>query len=422
MRNPLWILLWVGTVAGAWYVGSENVLGVKAEGGGADGVGGAPSANVIALQEEVESLKAELRARGPALEGVEDAGAEGTIEGRTTVATPETEAFKPVHEFSLEGIQTAEEAVAHFIAYGKTMLSLGREGHLKLFEQMCAWGEDKQFQQKVEALFGSGERAIRHMVPMIQAALDHREDLADMQETMLVQMVENPEYFRDKDDDPLEVFTEGLGFLMPAVVSEERLGEWSQYVKAILDQDEKDQPQAIQRNRRELERLLRAWMPQMSVDEILKMLEGGVTPDEAMALLQQLPPDAIDKVDVGRYLAPKIAQGDWQAMRMLRRFRLSDASQANLDGEILKNAGSQQMHQWFFVEYLRATGRGKWDDARDFMERGLRSIDQKVRDKFASAIVQMNPGPDSEWARWALETFELSPHVRKQFQGKWKLQ
>ena len=421
MRNPLWILLWAGTLVGAWYVGSENVLGVKA--GGADGKDSASAPRVVSLQAEVDALKAQLRARGPSLEGGEGAGATGgVIAGRTDVGTVEKEKFEPVHEFSLDGIKTAEEAVAHFIAYGKTMLSLGREGHLKLFEQMCAWGEDKEFQQKVEALFGSGERAIRHMVPMIQAALDHRDELADMQETMLVQMVESPEYFRDKDNDPLEVFTEGLGYLMPAVVSEDRLAQWSQYVKAVLEQDEEEQPKAIQRSRRDLERLLRAWMPQMGVDEILKMLEGGVTPDEALALLQQLPPDAMDKVDVGKYLAPKIAQGDWQAMRMLRRFRLSAASQANLDGEILKNAGAQNMHQWFFVEYMRATGRSQWDDARDFMEQGLRSVDQKVRDKFGSAIVQMNPGPDKEWAGWALETFELSSHVKKQFQGKWKIQ
>lgn len=418
MRNPLWIVLWVGSLAGAWFLGSEGVLGAGTADGAKDE---SASTQVTELQEQLDTLKAELHARGPALEGATDAG--GSIEGRVGVVKPETEAeFKPVYEFSFENIKTAEEAVAHFLAYGKTMLGMGREGHLKLFDQICAWGEDKEFQQKVEQLFGSGERAIRHIVPLIQAGLDHREEIADMNETMLVQMLENPSYFEGKDDDPLEIFTQGLGFLMPAVVSEDRLKTWSGYVKEILKQDEASQPKAIKKNRRELERLLRAWMPAMKPEDIIKMLEGGVSPDEAMALIQQLPPDTLDKVDVGAYLGPKIVAGDWQAMRMLRRFSLSAESLANLDADMLKGAGSQNVHQWHLSEYLRATHRASWDAARDFIEQGLRAVDAGARDKFANTVMQLDPGPDAQWARWALETFELKDSTKKRFRGKWKIQ
>lgn len=418
MKSPVvWILLWAGTLAGAWYLGSEGVIG-----GSSGGTSPEVTARESELRKEVEDLKAELLQRGPTLTGAEPSAQPETIAGEeTAVVAPEPE-FKPVHEFSLEGVNTPEEAVAHFLAYGKTMMSMGREGHLKFYEQINSWAEDKEFQRRIEQLFGRGERAIRHMVPVMQAALDQREEIADMQETILETMLENPRYFDDKSKDPLEVFTEGLGYLLPAVVSEERLAKWSGYVKGILAQPEEGQSVAVRENRRELERLLRAWIPQMDPDEIMKMLEGGVSPDEALAMLQQLPPDAMDKVDVGKYLAPKVVTGDWQAIRLLSRFRLSATSLASLDAEMLANAGNPQIRKWTLREYGRATGRRAWPAIRDFAEKGMRSAHAATRDKFADLALVSQPPADAEWGRWALDTFEFSENVRRRYKATWKLE
>ena len=423
MKSPLWIALWAVTLVGAWYVGSEHLLGVGASGSASGGV--TSSDRLIELEEQVDSLKQELASRGPRLTARGGADGAGSTDGSAGDGRPDgavdAKAFEPVYEFSWDGIKTPEQAVDRFLAYARTMLGMGREGHLKLFEQICTWGEDREFQKRVEMLFGRGERAARHLVPLIQAALDHREALADMNETLLVQMVEKPEYFADKDDDPLEIFTEGLGMVLPAVVSEERLATWTSYVKAILAQDEATQPKAIQKSRRDLERLIRAWMPDMDPDEIFKMLDGGVSPDEALALIEQLPPDALERVDIGQYLGPKVAAGDWRAMRLLRRFQLSDNARARLDVNVQAGVANGNLHGWHIADYLRSTGRHTWDAARGFIEQGLRDTNPAVRDKFAQAALNVRPRPSADWAREAMQTFELSDNMRSQFKRIWNL-
>ena len=101
-----------------------------------------------------------------------------------------------------------------------------------------------------------------------------------LNETIWKTMAENPSFFADAAKDSLEVFTEGLGMVIPGVADEATMDRLRGYAHKILETPDDRLPPSIARSRRDIERLLPHWAPVVTSAQALEMLKKGVPPQE----------------------------------------------------------------------------------------------------------------------------------------------
>ena len=125
--------------------------------------------------------------------------------------------------------------------------------------------EDKRIHR-----FVRDERQLMPLLyPWLKFAFENEKQIIDMMETLYKEAAQNPAYFEGMDDDPFEMFTEGLAVLLPGAVDAERLAKFSGYVDDVLKRDPESLPKALKKNLSELRRNLEMWAGPVSPDEMI---------------------------------------------------------------------------------------------------------------------------------------------------------
>ena len=257
---------------------------------------------------------------------------------------------------------------------------------------------------------------------MIKLLINNEQNVAATTETLFETMANEPEKFSEFDDDTLEIFTEGAGMFMPAIMDEKRMEKMRGYAKKILETPEAQQPQSIQRNRRDIARLMRYWQPPLSADEALAKLQAGeVSTEELRGLLSKLKPEHMSQLDLPALLGDLVAQGDYRAMAALGMAPLDARTLDALDQRFLEGAKTGSIHQWNVQYYLRSTKRTKWVDARTLVETGM-DMGGKAATTFAGALVQLPEKPDKDWVVWALSRYELPENTVQTLKRAFEIQ
>ena len=191
---------------------------------------------------------------------------------------------------------------------------------------------------------------------------------------------------------------------------------------AILETPEDTQPVAVRKNRRDIERAMRYWVPPLSSPEeaLAKLRSGTVTSQEAMALLRKIPKEAQASLDLDSLIGPLIQKGRLAGRSgSLAQIDLDAGTRATLDRRIQTAAQEGKLHEWAVREYLAGTGRGQWTHARGFIEDSM-SMGGKAPDVMVSTAMRLRPGPDKDWYTWAMERYALSAHVKKMVEARTK--
>ncbi len=382
---------------------------------------------VADLHAKVAQLEAELGRRaaslsvGATLEGhsIREFVEESKKTGKPVVVDVWTDDGNP---FDISKYENAEDAFAALMAYAQAMLAKGPEGHMALLKAINDTIFEKPGRDITRQLIPSEEEAARFIFPLIKFAMDNNVQVADMLETIYKTAAEDPAQLEDLDDDVLEIFTEGIAWVVPGMVGEERLKRLSTYAEAILAQDADKQPQSLQRNRRDIEQALRAWKPPVTPEEALEKLRSGkVSPEEINYLLRKVPAEMLTELDIDALIGPMLEKNPFQAMHLVHRIKPTGAVRAQLDQRVIRGTVAGSGHPQFIHYYLRYTGRLKWQDARAFIETGLaQSTSSKAMSHFAQAAISLTPGPDKDWVGWVLETYQVDAQVRKMLEGRLK--
>ncbi len=302
--------------------------------------------------------------------------------------------------------------VQECLAYLAAQFARGPEGHLailKAIDEHLVKGEG------MRQVFASEEDAVRAVYPLLKFAVTHEDQVVDLLATTFRTMAESPQALADLDSNTLEIFTEGLGLVLPGVVSQERLGTFSGWVTKVLEAPKGSLPQPVEGNRSELGRLLTAWAPPLTVDQAVEALAAVETmPAERIAaLVRRLPPEALARVDVARVVGPLLDQGNHLATRLLQTMQPSAGDIAALDRRQIAalNAG-QGLHA---PSYLAATGRPSFDAARGFYDAWGATSDLSAQ-TYAHALV--NARAPATYLRDVVARVTLPDAVRTLLQSR----
>jgi hypothetical protein len=424
MRNPWpWALLWLATVAGAWFLGSQaSAPSDVAEPPPAEDAESARLRRRVADLERAlaEAATPQLTGRepgavvpggGPAAPGGGPAPLVAPLAGSGKAADPKG--------FTLEGAGSAKEALARLFLFASAKLAQGPQGHLELFQTL-----DREIfakETELEALFGDEAAAARQLYPVIRFLADRDAQVIDMTETVFRTMAEDPAFFEKADKDTLEVFTEGMGAIVAGAVPEERLATFRAHAKKVLDTPEDRQPEALRRNRRRVEQVLALWAPDLSPEQARERLRASdLSPREALALLRRLPPAELQGFDVAALGGPLLDQGDFRSIRDVASLALDAGTLARLDDRVIEAAASGRLNASVIPYWLRESKREKWADARPFVEQGLRRGAQAT-DAFALSLGQLAERPPSDQVSWILSSFQVSERVAKSVKAQFRL-
>ena len=313
-------------------------------------------------------------------------------------------------EIDLESVSTPEELSDLFMRYAKQKLHQGPAGQKTLFRKVDELIKDKRLQE-----FARDERQLMPLLyPWVKFAFENEKQIVEMMETLYRTAAEEPQWYQGLDDDPLEIFTEGLAIMLPGAVSEEQLAVFRGHVEAILKMDKESLPDALKKNFRDFQRNLEYWVGPLSPEEMLAQLEDPNVPDATkLQLLRRIPPDQLRGYDVAGLIARSIEKGDTSAVRALRGLKLGGGELAVLDRAFLTGSaasGSSSTQWWMVRQYLDATGRSTWEEAKPFIEEGLRKGGQTTKN-FAQALTYLQGKPPAAYIEGVIQSYDLPDSV-----------
>ncbi|MGE0190927.1 MAG: hypothetical protein AB7T63_02695 [Planctomycetota bacterium] len=414
--------------AGGWWIGRES-----GRAGGTE-VQTPAEVRVQELLEENRRLTQQLASRGPALEGTGDGMAPSAPEEPTPGSVLAVGAqgelhLEPLDAIDFAGAKTPDELIHQVLRWLHTKLGKGRQGHLEILEFLGELGT-KQKQEELEPHFerlfhDDGPRVAKHLYPLIKYAVEHDTEAVALTETFFEQAANDPAWFADLDDDPFEAFTEGLGFMMPAVASDAQLDRFRAHAQKILDTPEDRQPEAIRKARRDIQQLLIAWSPPLSVEEaVAKLKRGDLRTEELIALMPLIPDEAWAQVDPLLVLQPLALQQDWSLFQVMQRLPALDGRQVERldDAIVTAYAGTVEPQAWFLRQYVQATKRDTWKAAQPFLERAALQGAQAA-EAVAQLAFQMrgDAAPSQEAVRWLIERTQLSEDTIRRLKSQFQL-
>lgn len=367
MKSPLLVLVWAATVAVAFLLGGQ----LKPESKARDATRPAHDGRADAPAPEAPSRK-----DAPETRAAEQAASPGPV------ATAGTAAPEPVQPVVIEAGMTPADLSTLFMRYAARKLAEGPEGHKELYRELDRLMQDKQLKQ----MFRDEQQVMPHLYPWVKFLVDHDRQVVAMMETVYKTAAEDPQWFQGLDDDPLEMFAEGVALLLPGVVDEEQLARFRGYAEKIISMPKESLPEAIQRNLSDIQRDIEWWSPPVKPEDLVKAIEDpGVPVAKKIGLLRRADPAALRGVDVTPILAAAIREGNSQAPYIVNRFRDS-LSMATLDAAFLDAvaSGGQQWHQ--ISAYASVTERNTWETLRPFLDTGL-ARGGKATEAFAQSLV-----------------------------------
>jgi hypothetical protein len=332
------------------------------------------------------------------------------VPGATAGGTPATPAT-----LDLEGVTEPDEALKRLLAYADAKLAEGPTGHMELVRTL-----DTLLRGDAMKRLFDDDTGPRIVYPMLKFAVTHEGQMVALTETVFRTMADDPAAFSEIDDDTLEVFAEGFSVALPGAVGEETLARFRAHGKKILDTPEGSQPESVRKSRGDIARAMGYWAPLVSSSEAVERLRRGeAAGQEVFSLLRRVTPEGMAALDLGSLLGPLVESGDSRAIFGLRSLRLDASAVAALDARLIAGAAAGKIQSWTIPQYLEATGRGRFADARSLLERGL-ARGEKATEVFAQSLMnfggQMAPTP--EFVQWVLSTYTLNEALRKALAGR----
>lgn len=411
-------VLWLATLGGAWFLGRESAP--KPETSDIDLASEPSSPRKDGDAGSGDALASRPSAGAPALEGVAAPTRPAAAGAPTSgLKRPEVAVVSPDLPLNLEDLKSAEDFLARFFAYAAAHLAGGETDHKELYKAFSGLLEKEAL---LEPLFGNDEAAMRHLYPTMRFLMDRDAQVVDFTETMLKTAADEPSFFEGEErDEAMEILCEGIGPLLPGVISEQRLERLRGYVKRVLAMPEESLPKPLKGTRREMERLLAYWTPPLSSAEAAARLRTGeFTGREALTLLSRVEPKDRAGLDITAILGPLVQGGDYRAMSEVARLQLDVRELAAMDARLLDGAALQggSVREWTLIQWLQLTKRGSWNEYRNFVEEGLRR-GPPAADVVAMALRQLPGGPSKEDVDTLLRTYRVSERVattvRQQF-------
>ena len=398
MTKPVLAIALLAALGVGWLLGSLT-------GGGAGG--GDAMDEVASLREENARLRLALGERSSRSTG----GAAPSMGGEVLPPPPET--YAATDRFDVTTFDHPDRAFQAFLAYAATMLDKGGDGHESLLKTISATFFDAPGKQHVAELVGGEVHEMRYHYPLLRFIMNREDQVADLTETVFRTMAEEPKRFDGVHEDMLALFTEDAAPLLPGVVGPARLERFREYARTILKTDRAKQPASVQRRRADVQAVLASWQPRMTPEEAFQRLQQAeVSPEEGSALLRQIAPADIARLDVDRVLGPLMEKDPWTVIRTLGRAKLEASAIDRLDGRVIAGVVEGRVQQAVVHYWLRYTARQGFPEAKGFLERGLQAAGKYTAGTFLLTALASRPPADAEWIAWAEERFEFSPEVR----------
>ena len=312
--------------------------------------------------------------------------------------------------FSLEGIETAEDASKRFMAFADAKLHQGPEGHLELFRALDTLTQNTE---SFEHLFEDEATMMRLLYPWVKFLVERDQRVIGMAETLYKTAAENPSWFEGTDDDTFEIFTEGLAVLLPGAVDAATLARFRGYVENVMAMPEGSLPKALRSNRGEFRRNLKWWAPPLAQEEVLEQLQDASLPYTArLELLRRVDPKELAGVDLLGILVPALEAGDRRAVSLVGKLPVGAGDVPSLDQAFMVGAKAGKLRSWNIRSYLADTNRRKWSEAQPFIETGL-NLGGRATDEFANAIAWLEEKPDKDYVRSMIATYALSENTKR---------
>ena len=381
MKHPALIaLLWLATVALAWFVGTNT----------------RPDSSH--RQRRQDRTTTTIHKDDPDTSGTSRAPEGHLAPDRKTKTSPSREpkpaaAPKPEEEpYTLEGVENIDDLSERFMRYANGQVKRGPEGYKTLFREFDRITQDKELRR----FFRDERRMVRSLYPWIKWLVNNEGHMVALAETLYRTAANDPGWFEGLDDDSLEAITEGLAMLLPGVVDEATLQRFRDYVTKVLAMNRASLPKALQKNLSEMKRNLEQWAPQLSSEAALARIRDPNVPlNKRIAMMRHLPKEQLAQLDLVAILQPALAAGNGAAFSVMIRAPLSGGDIAVLDGTFIEAIATGKFNTYSVTSYLRATNRRKWSAARGFIEDGLRR-GGKATEAFAMALSWgLSERPDS---------------------------
>lgn len=417
MRFLPWILVWAASLGGAWFLGRESAPATVPTDGGGERVAAQGGAGGAASPRLEGAAGPRREAPDPGSErGAQLAAARPESDRLRSVVIPRVPVGQPL---VLEGAATPEEALGRILAYASAQLAGGRDGQRELYRTLDRLLEDKT----LEGLLDDRQDGPRSAYPLARFLVERDAQVADLAEEVFRSAAEDPQFFEGTGNGTLEVFTEGLGPVLPGMLSDARLDRLRGYVLAALQQPDERQPRALRSNRGELQRLLESWVPALPPAEALARLkEGKVVGREALALLRRVRPEDRGSLDLVGLLGPLFDEGDVRVLSSNLLQGLDGRTLSTLDTRLIDASArdGKSIGDWHFRTWLAATARLTWEGGRGFVEQALR-MGGRTADNGALLLVQLQPRPPADAVDSLLKSYNVSARVAQSVRGAFGL-
>jgi hypothetical protein len=403
MKSPLLILVWAATVAVAFLLGGQmkpESTSRDASRPAHDTRADAPAPGTPSPPEAPEArVTAEAASRGP------------------VPAANEATSAEPVLPVVIEAGMSPADLSSLFMRYAARKLADGPEGHKELFRELDRLMQDKQLKQ----VFRDEQQVMPLAYPWVKFLVDHDRQVVAMMETIYRTAAEDPQWFQGLDDDPFEMFAEGLALLLPGVTDEAQLARFRDYAERIVAMPKESLPDALRKNLSDIQRDIEWWSPPVKPEDLVEALENpGVPVAKKIGLLRRADPAALRGVDVTPILAAGIREGNQQAIFVIPRFRDS-ATGATLDAAFLDAvaSGGQQWHQ--ISTYASVTERNTWEALRPFFDTGL-ARGGKAVEAFAQSLVFYQHMAPREYVAGVVTSHALPDQVKAQLRKQYGIE
>ena len=154
---------------------------------------------------------------------------------------------------------------------------------------------------------------------------------------------------------------------------------------------------------------------------LAQLQDPSVSDAAKLNLLRRVPADQLRGIDVAGIVSRPLAQGNLNAIRGLRYAKLSGSDLVVLDRAFIEGMGKSKNQWWQVRQYLQASGRKTWDEAKPLIEEGLRRGGEQTK-QFAQSLTWMRPEPPKDYVLGVIESYDLPEQLVNQLKQKYGIQ
>ncbi|MCG3132955.1 MAG: hypothetical protein HMLKMBBP_00041 [Planctomycetes bacterium] len=301
--------------------------------------------------------------------------------------------------FTLEGFADGESLSKAFRAWAEAQLERGPAGYDAILTALVAVSKE---QQRIEQIVGNDESMLaKELYPWLRTMVHHEKEMLGLTEHVFAKMAENSPMFAEMPkDDFLEMFTEGIGVIVPGAASEEQMQRLRGYAKKLIETPESSQSKAVRGVRSDVQRLLeRFWAEPLTPESAAELLRSGAIDSATLQRAARLvPPEVLATVDLTAIVAGMIRKGDYRAARLIGTPPLDALDASRLEQAALDALDAGVLNGHMVADMQRRLGRASWSDIRPFMDRAFQ-LGERGRTAAAQVLWSLQGAmrPDTAW-------------------------